>query len=660
MKDRSFSLFLIKPLFKHLKWGLRSRFLTYMILLIIIPMSGVFFIVENNNRAVILSEGKKRGLSNALYLAALSTPPLLMYDYTKLEQNVDEVVKEPDVAYAIIIDMNGSVIAHSNRDDLIGQILEDPVSRNAAASPVQLIQEFRDSHAGEEIWDIAYPIYQNSIKWGMVRIGFSKKTLSEEIARNRRDLIFLSLIAILIAGAAATLLSERISRPIRKLSDGALSISRGDLNHKLSIHTGDEIEELSETFNRMTSELVKNRDSQKKLIHQLSRKNVILKKEIATRERLEEEIIKVERLRALGEMSGGVAHDFNNILGAILGRTQLLLEKAENPNIRKNLQIIEKAAMDGAETVRGIQEFTRVRADSRLFTKMDINEIIDDVIEFTRTRWKNDAQVRGLNIKVYRDFGEIPLIMGDPSGLREVFTNLIINAIDALPNGGKVHIFSYSDGDKAVVTVSDNGVGMSTDVQKRIFEPFFTTKGKHGNGLGLSMCYGIISRHKGKILVKSREGEGSTFTIRIPINLPGGDQYSLPSSDAGVIPAKILIIDDDEPMRSVLSDILVQSGCHVDGVGSGKDGIESFISDKYDIVISDLGMEGMSGWGVARFVKERSPLTIVALITGWGTQLDEDEIRNRGVDFVVSKPFRIEEVRRLVNQAMSMNESRSK
>ncbi len=660
MNDRSFSIFSIKPLFKRPKWGLRSRFLTYMILLIIIPMSGVFIIVENNNRTVILSEGKKRGLSNALYLAALSTPPLLMYDYTKLEQNVDEVAKEPDVAYAIIIDINSRVTAHSNGDEFTGQILEDPVSRNAAASPVQLIQEFRDSLTGEEIWDIAYPIYQNSIKWGMVRIGFSKETLKEEVARNRRDLIVLSLIAILIAGAAATLLSERIARPIRKLSDGALSISRGNLNQELSIHTGDEIEELSETFNRMTRELAKNRDRKKKLISQLSRKNVILKKAIATRERLEEELIKTERLRALGEMSGGVAHDFNNVLGAILGRAQLLLEKVENLDIRKNIQIIEKAALDGAETVRGIQEFTRVRADSRSFIKMDINEIIVDVIEFTRTRWKNEAEARGLNIEVYRDFGEIPLIMGDPSGLREVFTNLIINAIDAMPNGGKIHIFSYSDGDKAVITVTDTGVGMSTDVQKRIFEPFFTTKDKHGNGLGLSMCYGIISRHQGKILVKSREGEGSAFTIRIPLNLPGGEQYSLPSSEAGVIPAKILIIDDDEPMRSVLSDILVQSGCHVDEAGSGKDGIDRFVSDKYDIVISDLGMEGMSGWEVARFVKERSPLTIVALITGWGTQLDEDEMRDRGVDFVVSKPFRIEEVRRLVNQAMLLNESRKK
>ncbi|MCK5094512.1 MAG: response regulator, partial [Spirochaetes bacterium] len=131
-------------------------------------------------------------------------------------------------------------------------------------------------------------------------------------------------------------------------------------------------------------------------------------------------------------------------------------------------------------------------------------------------------------------------------------------------------------------------------------------------------------------------------------------------SEAGVIPAKILIIDDDEPMRSVLSDILVQSGCRVDGAGSGKDGIDRFVSDKYDIVISDLGMEGMNGWEVARFVKERSPLTIVALITGWGTQLDEDEMRDRGVDFVVSKPFRIEEVRRLVNQAMLLNENRNK
>ncbi|NIQ17346.1 MAG: HAMP domain-containing protein, partial [Candidatus Aenigmarchaeota archaeon] len=233
------------------------------------------------------------------------------------------------------------------------------------------------------------------VKWGFVRIGFSKGKLKAEIARHRSNLVILALVAVLLAGVAATLLAERISGPLRKLTQSALAISKGDLQQEISLHTGDEIEELAETFNKMTGELKLNRDEQKKLIQKLSENNRLLKQEIATREQLEEELIKVERLSALGEMSGGVAHDFNNILGAVLGRAQLLLEKVDDPKIREGIEIIEKAALDGAETVRRIQEFTRVRSDSSAFVLMDINQVISDSVEFTRTRWKEEAEAWG-------------------------------------------------------------------------------------------------------------------------------------------------------------------------------------------------------------------------------------------------------------------------
>jgi len=235
-----------------------------MILLIVLLMGGVFVVVEKNNRSVILMEGQKRGLSNALYLAALSTAPLLMYDFTKLEQNVDVVAKEPDVVYAMILDRQGNVIAHSSRDDLLGKPLTDSISRAAAASSSQLIQDYRDPSSGTEMWDIAYPIFQGTgNKWGTVRIGFSKRFLKAEIASNRRNLVILALVAVLLAVGIATLLAERITDPIRKLVDGVLSITRGDLGREISIGTRDEIEDLSRTFNSMTRELAKNRESKR-------------------------------------------------------------------------------------------------------------------------------------------------------------------------------------------------------------------------------------------------------------------------------------------------------------------------------------------------------------------------------------------------------------
>jgi len=643
-----------KPGFKWPRSGLMRRFFLYMFLLVAISMAGVFIVVEKNSRQAILLEGEKRSISNTKYLAALSTAPLLMYDYIKLEQNVDEVSQESDVVYAIIFDRNGNIAAHSSREDLIGKKLHDPLSTAALTSETQLIQSYRDPQNGTEMWDIAYPIYidQNQ-RWGTVRIGFSKKSLMEEIKKNRSNLIIISLASLLLAGAASSLLAGRISGPISELSEGALSISRGNLNQTISIRTGDEIEELSNIFNRMTKELAKNRDQQRKLIGQLSQKNVLLKKEIEAREQLESELIKIERLRALGEMSGGVAHDFNNILGAILGRAQLLLEKVDTPSIKKGIEIIEKAALDGAETVRRIQEFTRVRADSSSFKTTDINQVIRDAIEFTRTRWKNEAEAMGRPITIANDFNDIPPVLGDPSGLREVFTNLIINAVDAMPEGGRISIKTEKQAENIMITISDTGKGMSRETKQRIFEPFFTTKGTRGSGLGLSICYGIITRHKGEIVIDSSEGNGSTFTITLPFVRAAEEEKESPQATTPVTPAEALVIDDEKIMRTLLSDILKNSGCSVDTAERGDDGLRLFSAKTYDIVFSDLGMEDMSGWEVARHIKDRSPNTPFVLVTGWGKQLSDEDIHKKGVDFVISKPFRIQAIRDIVNRAMA-------
>ena len=651
--------FSLARVLSYIRGGLRGRFFRSMILVIIILMGGVFIVVERNNREVILMEGKKRALSNALYLASLSRAPLLMYDYTKLEQNVDQVAKEADIVYAMILDRNGSVIVHSNRDDLIGRILDDSLSKNAANTKVHLIQDFRSDQTGEDIWDITCPIFQQQDeKWGMVRIGFSKEKLKAEIAKSRSNLVILSLVAILLAGVAATILAEKIAGPIRKLSARAISISKGDLHQEISLQTGDEIEGLAETFNKMTRELKLNRDEQKKLIQQLSENNERLTEEIKAREQLEEELIKAERLRALGEMSSGVAHDFNNILGAILGRAQLLLERVKNADVRGGIEIIEKAALDGAETVRRIQEFTRLRVDSSSFVPLDINQVINDAIEFTRTHWQKESEAWGRPIDMQCDFGIVPKMMGDPSGLREVFTNLIINAVDAMPKGGVIRMATEAEGNFVVVRVQDSGIGMSMEVQKRTFDPFFTTKGTRGSGLGLSICYGIISRHRGEIVLDSKVGKGTSFVIRLPLDLSGTIPESMRDKEETVVPARILVIDDDAMMRSVLTDILIQSGCHVDEVGSGSEGIELFSHDEYDMVLTDLGLDDMSGWEVAQSIKEASSDTPVVLITGWGMQLSEEENRTRGVDFVVSKPFKLEELRSVINSAMSLREGK--
>ena len=267
---------------------------------------------------------------------------------------------------------------------------------------------------------------------------------------------------------------------------------------------------------------------------------------------------------------------------------------------------------------------------------------------------KNDAESKGININVLFEPGNIPVIMGDPTGLREVFTNLIINAVDAMPEGGVIRLRATNKKNMAMISVSDNGIGMSSEIKKRTFDPFFTTKGTGGSGLGLSICYGIISRHQGKITVDSVEGEGSTFNIQLPVNLPGKEKPTIAAAGDIIVSSRVLVIEDDEEIREVLSDILTGSGCQVDVAKSGAEGIELFVSREYDIVLTDLDMAGLSGREVAMNIKKRSPLTPVILITGWGRQIKEKEISLQGIDFIISKPFLIDEVKETVKKAMTM------
>jgi signal transduction histidine kinase len=244
----------------------------------------------------------------------------------------------------------------------------------------------------------------------------------------------------------------------------------------------------------------------------------------ATQDRL----IQSEKLRALGNLASGVSHDFNNILAAILGRTQLLSREIDGSAIPDNtkqkllkwMRVIEQLASDGAETVKRIQKFARThRASSEKdFKKLDINAIVAEVVEVTKPKWKDEAELKGVRIEIETKSGELSDLMGDHSEIREVLTNMIFNSIDALPDGGRIQISTRMRDDKVEIKVMDNGLGMIEEIRNKVFEPFFTTKKEKGNGLSLSVAYGIITRHNGEITVESEPGEGTTFTITLPVS----------------------------------------------------------------------------------------------------------------------------------------------
>jgi signal transduction histidine kinase len=254
------------------------------------------------------------------------------------------------------------------------------------------------------------------------------------------------------------------------------------------------------------------------LYEELKKKTETLEKTIIELRATQNQLIQSEKLRALGNLASGVAHDFNNILAAILGRTQLLMRKAQDQEQLKWLKVIEQLANDGAETVNRMQKFSRTQRTSseKDFEKLDINGIVQDVIEITRPKWKDEAELRGNRVEIKTDLGKVFRPIGNASEIKEVLTNLIFNSIEALPDGGKITIKTKMHGDDVQISVSDNGLGMIEEVKKKVFEPFFTTKKDRRNGLGLSVAYGIITRHNGEISVESQPGEGTTFTIKLP------------------------------------------------------------------------------------------------------------------------------------------------
>ncbi len=342
-------------------------------------------------------------------------------------------------------------------------------------------------------------------------------------------------------------------------------------------------------------------------------------------------LLQAEKLKSLGGLAGGVAHDFNNTLASILGRVQLLQAQIESPlgeqekrksmrDLKAGLIIIERAAIDGSETVRRIQEFSRRRDDDRLFTKVDINELVLNALEFTQMRWKNEAESKGIRINIQKELSPLLPVNGSASELREVFSNLINNALDAIPDGGEIKVKTFKDNSHVVLEFNDTGSGIPKEIKDRIFDPFFTTKDIQSTGLGLSVSYGIINRHHGTIAVDSVEGKGSTFTIKLPIakktdkqEVKEGKIISLKREQKK---ARILVIEDEEDVCELLRDILTDAGHNVEIAADGIEGIKMFEKKRFDLVFTDLGMPGMSGWQVTEKIKSINDKVPVALITG--------------------------------------------
>ena len=376
---------------------------------------------------------------------------------------------------------------------------------------------------------------------------------------------------------------------------------------------------------------------------------------IAEQERILEKFAQIEKLSALGELASGVAHDFNNTLSGILGRAQLLHAHSNDANeVERGLDIIIKTAKDGAHTVKRIQDFARQRRD-RDFEVIAVDQLLSDVSEITRPRWKNRAEAADVYINLDLSVTTTATVMGDASELREVLVNIVFNAIDALPTGGTITLSAREVDGQVEIRITDSGTGMTEDVRSRIFDPFFTTKGKAGMGLGLAVSYGIICRHEGSLEVESELGRGTSFVIKLAVARASAPAQVIENSVQPVAPAahvavRVLVVDDEDYVRELLRDILESLGHQVVLAENGFKALELFGSQTFDAVFTDISMTGMSGWELARLIRVRNSEMPLAILSGWGEAISSDKQWEAKVNWIVAKPFLIERIAEIVKE----------
>ncbi len=367
---------------------------------------------------------------------------------------------------------------------------------------------------------------------------------------------------------------------------------------------------------------------------------------------VQQQLVHGARMRVLGQLSSGAAHSLNNLFTAIMGHTQLLLEHTRQREAREELQEIQRVATQGAQMVRRFQEMARFSATDEP-SETDINLIVRDAAEITRFIWRDQAEANGIVVDVVKDLAQVPPVMARPNELREALIVLILNAIDAMPNGGIVTLRTERKGERVLVSVIDTGSGIPDAARPHLFEPFFTTKGDVHAGLGLNTASNIAARHNGSLTAESVPGRGSNLTMSLPV---APSVMEAKEETVATQSVSILIVDDEPAVRDIVTRFLTFRGYPVVVADSGPEGLALFKESKFDLVMTDLGMPGMSGWEVAKEVKRLKPQTLVVLMTGWATDLDPRKAKESGVDRVVHKPFNVDEVLELLTEAAALRE----
>ncbi len=377
-------------------------------------------------------------------------------------------------------------------------------------------------------------------------------------------------------------------------------------------------------------------------------------------------VMRQERLKALGQMASGIAHDINNALSPVVGFAELIVatEKNLTADAKKYLGYIKTAGEDITHIVAGLREFYRLREENESLHTLNLNQFVRQVIDMTRPRWRDLSQLSSIMINVREELEpELPAIVGIESEIRETLTNLVINALDALPVGGTVTLRTRSAGTNVIIEVSDTGTGMDEQTRKRCLEPFYSTKGRRGTGLGLAMVYGIIERHHGKIEIDTELGQGTTMRLVFPADKTKAIELRAdPKKETVPGPFRILCIDDEPAIRELLFEMLRHDQHEVELADGGKNGVAAFLAARtqgkpFDVVITDFGMPQMDGREVASAIKAEDAVMPIIMLTGWGAFMQDEHFK--GVSGILSKPPQLEDLRTMLRRVVTDVQAKS-
>jgi signal transduction histidine kinase len=490
-----------------IRGSLRAKFVIVIVSLQIAAMGAVTLVMEHHQRRAILDQTRLRALSIAESLAALSEGHFLSYNFIKLEQAMENVTTDNvHVMYAVAHLHDGKVAAFSGRDDLQGKTLDDPSSRRALQATEALVQEISLLESSEPGYEVAIPVFiaRSPKKWGTIRVGYSLKHAYRLIYQTRRDLIILSLAAILGATILAISQAMRIAQPIARLVVGVDAFAGGVYDRPIQVDTRDEIGYLARAFEQMRTALQSH-------IASLAEEKQCLEAANRRLQETQQQLIQSERLAAVGKVAARVAHEVNNPLAIIKTAVRIIRNQSrpESPTTG-SLQMIDEEISRIARIIQELLEFSQPTPPAQDLVQ------INTVILGLEHLLEQDLREKQIGLKVILEPG-LPRVLFSSDQLKQVVLNMVRNAEHAMPEGGDLVIRTAQQGRFIDLIIADTGCGIPAEHREHIFDPFFTTKQRgRGVGLGLSVSYGLITAASGHIEVESEVGKGTTFRVSLP------------------------------------------------------------------------------------------------------------------------------------------------